>query len=119
MAFDNWKFWPWSRHIVLEIDELAAERLGIAAVFRSAPKEHSKDWNHKSVLRLQRALSDGQARQDSSQVTAGVIPLALTEGEWKAVGRLCLTLGERPENKWARTISNRIFADAVNRGKLG
>lgn len=106
------------REIVLEIDEMDAERLGLAALFRAAPTSNSRDWNLKSATRLQRALSTAQQRQTKRQIEAGLTSVALSESEWKAVGRLCLTLGENDENKWARNIATRIFADAIRRGKF-
>lgn len=106
------------REIVLEIDEMDAEKLGFAALFRAAPKNNSRDWNLKTASRLQEALSAAQKCQSEEQIAAGVTPLSLMESEWKAVGRLCLALGEKPDNKWARNIANRIFADAIRRGKF-
>lgn len=106
------------RKIVLEIDEMDAEKLGLAALLRAAPTSNSRDWNLKSATRLQTALSTAQQRQTKSQIAAGITPVALTESEWKAVGRLCLTLGENEGNKWARNIATRIFADAIRRGKI-
>lgn len=105
------------REIVLEINEMDAEKLGLAALFRAAPTSNSRDWNIRSATRLQKALSTAQQRQTKKQIDAGMTPVALSEGEWKAVGRLCLTLGEKEENKWARNIATRIFADAIRRGK--
>lgn len=107
-----------SREIVLEINEMDSENLGLAPLFRAAPTSNSRDWNLKSATRLQTALSTAQQRQTKSQIEAGMTPVALTESEWKAVGRLCLTLGENEENKWARNIANRIFTDAIRRGKV-
>lgn len=104
--------------IVLEIDEIEAETLVMSALFRATPTANSRDWDLKAVTRLQNALTLAQKNQSDRQITAGVLPLALTEVEWKAVGRLCLTLGEKPENKWARNIANRIIADAMRRGKI-
>lgn len=106
------------REIVLEIDETDAERLGLAALLRAAPTSNSRDWNMKSASRLQEALSTAQQRQTKKQIDAGMTPLALTESEWKAVGRLCLALGENKANKWARNIVTRIFADAIRRGRI-
>lgn len=106
------------REIMLEINEMDAEKLVLTALFRAAPKTNSRDWDLKSVTRLQMALSAAQQRQTKGQIEAGMLPIALTERDWKAVGRLCLTLGENEEDKWARNIAHRIFADAIRRGKV-
>ena len=90
----------------------------LAAIFRAAPGSNSRDWEGGRVDRLQVALSDAKSRQTEDQDRQDRIDLRLTEEDWKAVGRLCLTVSEDKGEKWARDISGKIMISAIRRGKV-
>ena len=106
------------REIVIELPELDAEKLGFAAIVRAAPTNRSRDWHEKSALRIQQALTLAQSKQTNAQIANELLPVALTEAEWKAVGRLCLMEGEKSNGKWARGIATRIMTSASARGEI-
>ena len=104
--------------IEINLDEIDVEKLMLTAIFRAAPGSNSRDWDGGRVDRLQAALSDAKSRQTEDQDKQDRIDLRLTEEDWKAVGRLCLTIGEDKGEKWARDIAGRIMVSATRRGKV-
>lgn len=104
--------------IEIELDEIEVEKLVFTAIFRFAPGSNSRDWNCSRVDRLQESLADAKSRQTGDQDRSDRVDLRLTEEDWKAVGRLCLTVSEDKGESWARNIAGKVMISAVRRGKV-